>query len=190
MLKKYPEGKKGANCVIPDTVHTIAWSAFGYWNNNLVTVNLPAELSYYSIYTFSGCKKLKQVIINDDNHRFMTKDGVLFDKEQKILIFYPYAKKGTKYVIQDGIEVIKEGAFYNCEKLKEIILPETLKLIKRGAFENCEKLTSINLPERLIGICDIAFKGCKKLKKVTLSRKTKIGQGAFEGISPEFIYID
>ena len=190
VLIKYPEGKKDASYAIPDTVNIIEWSAFGYWNNNLVTVNLPAKLSYYSIYTFSGCKKLKQVIINDDNPRFMTKDGVLFDKEQKALVFYPYAKKGTKYTIPDGIENINNGAFCNCRNLKEITFPESLKLIKRGAFENCEKLTSITLPERLIGIYNHAFFRCKKLKKVTLSRKTRIGHNAFEGIFPEFVYID
>ena len=190
ILIKYPEGKKGAKFTIPDTVNIIDWSAFGYWNNKLVTVTLPAKLSYFRAYTFSGCLKLKQVIINDENLRFKTEEGVLFDKELKALVFYPYAKGGTKYAIPDGIENINKGAFYNCGNLKEVTFPESLKYIKRGAFEKCKNIASITLPAQLKGIYEDAFFGCKKLKKVTLSRKTRVGKGAFYGAAPEFAYID
>ena len=44
---------------------------------------------------------------------------------------------------QSAIEIIPEKAFYDCDKLKSIDLPETIKEIQAYAFLGCERLTDI-----------------------------------------------
>jgi len=187
MLIKYPEGKEDINYKVPDTVTDIGEEAFINCRE-LVSINLPERLYGLCIGTFKGCEKLEQVTVQDGNSRFISIDGVLFDKEKKTLLFYPYNKKETVYAIPDGIERIRIEAFYNCKNLKSVIFPESIKMIEQGAFANCENLISIKLSENLKGICGCAFSGCENLQIVYLSRKTRIGHKAFEGLSAVLIY--
>jgi len=189
VLVEYPAGKKDKNYTIPNTVIDIELGAF-FDRKKLVTIILPAKLSGLPQYVFLGCDKIEQIILQDDNPRFMTMDGVLFDKERKTLIFYPHGKKETEYVIPEGVERIKEGVFKDCKNIENIIFPESLKMIERMAFWGCENLTSIILPKNLKGICNHAFYSCQRLEKVTLSRKTRIGRKAFEDFKGQFIYLD
>jgi len=188
-LIKYPEGKKDTSYKVPDTVIDIRAESFINCKK-LIDVTLPGRFFGLCAGTFKGCENLEKVTVQDGNPIFLTIDGVLFDKKKKTLLFYPFNKKGTEYAIPDGIERIKIEAFFNCKNLETVSFPESLKMIERGAFANCENLLSITLPANLKGICAGAFCGCKQLKKVTLSRKTRIGYGAFGGLSAEFVYLD
>ena len=189
VLIKYPEGKNNKSYIVPDTVIDIGEESFINCKE-LVNITLPVRLSGLCVGTFKDCENLEKVIVQEDNPRFLTIDGVLFNKEKKALLFYPLNKKGTEYAIPDGIERIKMDAFSKCKNLISVIFPESLKMIEMEAFGGCENLLSITLPENLKGICYGAFCGCNKLQKITLSRKTRIGHGAFEGLSAEFVYID
>jgi len=189
ILIRYPEGKKDAKYKVPDTVVDIENDAFKNCRE-LAAVTLPARLCGLGGDTFSGCEKLEQITVQDGNPRFITSNGVLFDKEKKKLLFYPYGRKETEYAVPAGIERIKSDAFFKCKNLKSASFPESLVMIERGAFRDCESLLSITLPEKLKGICSGAFSGCKQIKKVTLPRKTRIGRNAFEGLSAEFVYLD
>ena len=88
-------------------------------------------------------------------------------------------------VIYDGkiynVTSIKDGAFYNCEALISITIPNTISLIGDGAFYRCENLTSVTIPESVTSIGKWAFKDCKKLTTITIPNSvTSIGTGAFE----------
>jgi hypothetical protein len=187
-LIRYPEGKKDTNYIVPDTVIDIENDAFKNCKE-LAAITLPNRLYYIGAGSFDGCEKLEKITVQDGNPRLKTIDGVLFNKEEKTLLFYPFNRKETEYNIPDGIEHIRSGAFFNCKNLKSVSFPESLRMIRIDAFRDCENLVSITLPEKLKGICSGAFCGCKQLKKVTLSRKTRIGHDAFEGLSAEFVYI-
>ena len=45
-----------------------------------------------------------------------------------------YYLKAKKVIFKKGITSIGEGAFYNFQKLEEVVLPEGLKTIKDSAF--------------------------------------------------------
>ena len=59
------------------------------------------------------------------------------------------------------------AAFYNCDSLSQIQLPEVLETIKDDAFNWCQGLTSIVLPASIQSIGYRAFNYCIKLKTVT-----------------------
>ena len=68
--------------------------------------------------------------------------------------------------ISPGIEIIDNGAFKNCEKLKEINLPEGLEIIGKDAFSVCDNLVSITIPDSVTSLHDSAFDFCTSLKEI------------------------
>jgi|LSQX01.2.fsa_nt_gb hypothetical protein len=84
----------------------------------------------------------------------------------------------------DGSQVTSIGkqAFYGCQSLVNVTLPESLLSIEERAFGCCYVLTSITIPESLTSIGDGAFSYCYKLATVTISEDsslTSIGEEAF-----------
>jgi hypothetical protein len=189
VLLEYPGGKKDKKYIVPNTVIGIESGAFMDCKN-LVTIDLSGVLFELFPITFSGCDKLKHIIVQNDNPRYMTIDGVLFDRTQKALVYYPYGKNEKEYTIPNGIERIKERAFRNCNNLITVNFPESLKVIERMAFYDCKNLSSIILPKNLRSIYSSAFSRCIQLKKVTLSRNTKIGHEVFNYFHDKFVYLD
>ena len=78
---------------------------------------------------------------------------------------------------------VSEYAFYDCEKLTEVILPETVTKLDRWAFMNCG-ITSMTLPDAVKTLDTSAFLSCANLVSVCLpSQLTSIGAAAFQGCS-------
>ena len=50
-------------------------------------------------------------------------------------------------VIPEGVTIIGDEAFYLCRNLKKVTLPSTLDIIRTWAFANCESLEKIVIPE-------------------------------------------
>ena len=68
------------------------------------------------------------------------------------------------------------AAFYRCDNLISISIPEGVTSIGVAAFEECINLTSINMPERLTSIGVAAFEGCRSLTKIDIPESlTNIG---------------
>lgn len=89
------------------------------------------------------------------------------------------------------LRIIPRGAFYNCQTLKEVIIPEGVIYIGDKAFANCKSLSRVFLPNSLSCICKDAFSGCGEVElvlptKLPLARYgsqlTKIG-------TPEYMYL-
>lgn len=53
----------------------------------------------------------------------------------------------TYFEICEGIEIIDDGAFYNCANLNTIILPSTLRSFTGNAFVDCKKITELVISE-------------------------------------------
>ena len=82
-------------------------------------------------------------------------------------------------IIPEGIRSIKECAFCDCEKLKEIVLPEGITNIHYSAF-NGLKIRSITIPSTVKFIEERAFESCENLEEVIfLGDVLSIGSRAF-----------
>ena len=63
-----------------------------------------------------------------------------------------------------GLKAISQRCFFNCSKLRSIILPEGISSIGKSAFENCTSLTcELVFPEGLTSIGEYAFSSCTSL---------------------------
>lgn len=75
---------------------------------------------------------------------------------------------------------IPDAAFYGCDSLREIVLPENLETIGTGAFSYCSQIEYINLPSGLKEIGATAFSDCSSLRQVIVPDGTEfIGEGVF-----------
>ena len=190
-LTAYPNGKKDAKYLIPDTVSYIANGAFeGAVNLEDITfhdhvtdlgvmafrdckalkhINLPEGLNHVPSGTFSGCTSLEKVSIPDSYIYIGTSS---FQDCSSL----PEVKLPFK------LKVIGESAFTNCSKIENIELPAQVKEIRANSFRNCESLKSITLPADLDTIQFAAFQGCKALKSIKLPETLKsLDDRAFKG---------
>ena len=74
---------------------------------------------------------------------------------------------------------ISDHAFYECDNLTSVVIPNTVKNIGEMAFYNCTHLTFATLPDSLKTIAKYAFYSCA-LTSISLPKAvTSIGEGAF-----------
>jgi uncharacterized protein YpiB (UPF0302 family) len=82
---------------------------------------------------------------------------------------------GTVYTVTE----IGDSAFYKCQKLAKVTIPDSVKSIKYYAFRLCTKITSITLPKDLKSIGESAFVACR-MKSIILPESLEtIGKYAF-----------
>ena len=81
--------------------------------------------------------------------------------------YFPYLRK-VEFINTSNIISIANNAFYGCNLLTSISLPDSLTSIGGGAFQDCTSLTTINFPDSLMSIEGSAFAGCRSLENVTI----------------------
>ncbi|MBE6577387.1 MAG: leucine-rich repeat domain-containing protein [Ruminococcaceae bacterium] len=80
----------------------------------------------------------------------------------------------------NNLTYIGQGAFWGCDGLVEVTLPNTVTEIGKIAFQGCSNLTKITLSNKLVTIDEYAFAYCEKLATIELPETlTTIGVGAF-----------
>ena len=93
--------------------------------------------------------------------------------------FY-YCNKLTSVVIPEGVTNIGNYAFYYCNGLTSVKISPSAKSIGSCAFSHCGSLTSVTIPSSVTNIGDGAFGSCYRLNAMTIpSGVTSIGSGAF-----------
>ena len=93
-----------------------------------------------------------------------------------------YGNTSATSVTIPDTRTIAYGAFYNCNSLTDIVIPDSLTEIASCTFYGCSSLTSIVIPDTVKKIGDYAFVDCSGLTEVTLpiSAEYNIG-GASNG---------
>lgn len=81
------------------------------------------------------------------------------------------AFKGLKYLervhIENGVQTIKEGAFFDCPNIREVVLPNTVTVYEPNLF-NSKRLDKITIPKTTKLIKNYAFYYCSGLKDVKI----------------------
>lgn len=70
----------------------------------------------------------------------------------------------------EGLKFIGRNSFQDCYYLEEVTLPEGLEEIRDGAFYNSQNLASVYMPQSVTEIGEYAFYYCCALQDLTLSQ--------------------
>ena len=93
--------------------------------------------------------------------------------------FY-YCQSLTGITIPNSVTSIGVDALYGCKGLSTINIPDSVTEIEKGAFSFCEGLTNVSIPNSVTSIARGSFYGCSGLTSVSLSNSvTSIGSNAF-----------
>ena len=168
---------------LPDTVGLIGVEAFTGCSA-LETVNLSQNLVTIENCSFSWCQSLKEITIpasveNIGNLVFYRCDslgGIVVDKNNTA---YCSDRLGA-LLSKDGTTLLRGP--YNVSKY---MVPEGVTLIKGDAFQDCIALQSVTLPKGLVTIEDFSFSGCTALTKITFEEgaQANIGCNAFQNVT-------
>ena len=105
--------------------------------------------------------------------------GVAYSKDGKRLL-KAWPDLSGHYMIKKGTKVICNEAFYWCDSLTSINIPDSVTSIGDRAFIRCESLTNINIPDSVTSIGNSAFYGCVSLTCINIPDSvTSIGDWAF-----------
>lgn len=138
------------------------------WFTPIQRLVIPSTIKQISSNALVGCKKLEEIDVDKNNTSYKSTDGVLFSKDDKVLVAYPANKQDEDYLIPEGTQVINEYAFAYAN-IFTIALPKTLKSIGSSAFYGCGKLQEIQIPDNVYQIGSHAFFDCASLCNVRLS---------------------
>lgn len=118
-------------------------------------------------------------IVEDGNEYFAVYDGALYSKDGKTLYAVPQKTEGT-FAVRKGTAVIMQNAFYECDALTEVTMPDSVYSIGTEAFEGCHFLKELYLSKNLKSIGSYAFSDCRQLRKIDLPDTLQsLGNSAF-----------
>lgn len=167
---------------IPKTVNSIGYDAFSGCKS-LNTIFIPQSVTFIDDCAFGNCSNLISISVDNENTKYSSIDGVLFNKEQDTLVACPGGIKGA-YVVPEKVIHIGDWAFWGCTSLTSLTLPESVRTIGDVCFWDCTNLVSINLPNSLVEIGMRAFHNCSSLTSISLPVGiTSIKNRAFDGCS-------
>lgn len=134
-------------------------------------------------------KSLEEVMISEQHKKYAARDGVVYSKDGKILVWYPVCRKDREFVVPEGIRKIGEFAFAGQKYIRKVTLPDSVGVIGTCAFLGCKGLEEVYLPDRIREIPDSSayqrggvFEGCESLRSVVLPEKLEyLGSYAFYG---------
>lgn len=179
--------------MIPDGVTSIGMWAFTGCSS-LTSITFPSSVTSIEKWAFGGCSRLTEIMISNsiqrigpgafyncnqlnefvvapDNPNYSSDNGILFDKNQTMLVAYPGGKPGP-YTIPNSITGIFDYAFYGCNRLMSIIIPNNVSLIGTYAFAACNGLTSFTIPNSVTWIGESILLACQNISSISIDMAT------------------
>lgn len=163
---------------IPSKVEEIGGAAFKGCTS-LKRICIPSRVKLIDWHAFEDCVHLEAIDVEGENENYSSIDGVLYDKSQETLLYYPI-NKGESFEVDQKVKRIQENAFWASIYLKEIIIPESVQYIGDHAF-NGSALTSIEIADT-VSIGQWAFASCKDITKVIIRGEGKKDLNGLEAL--------
>ncbi len=167
--------------------------------NGLTTIVIPDSIKRIEFYAFGECKNLRTIVIPNgveyvdnafyycDNLQFNVYDNVnyLGNEENPYLVCVGAVDREIRSCsIREEARFVVSSAFYACENIRSIVVPDNVVMIGDYAFYLMEDLKSIKIGESVKTIGENAFLWSSTLESITLPASViKIGQDAFKGCS-------
>lgn len=179
----YPEGDEVTVIATPDTNYK-----FVHWTENGTSVSTTKIYQF----TLTGDRSLTAVFEEftpnsgacgmDVYYTFDEATGVLTisgtgamkDYLQGEAPWYDLRAQIKSVVIENGITIVSQFGFHNCDALTSVTIPDSVTSFHTGAFSDCDALTSFTIPSQVKSMGQGVFTGCSNLTSVTISAGVEI----------------
>ena len=133
-IGEYWSGIKIQRISLPDSVTSLGTETF---NNlkNLLEVNIPFNITELDLNVFKGCDNLKKINIAEQNTKFSSDYGVLFNKDKTNLIRCPPGKSGN-YTAPSALKTVEDYSFNNTKNIEVVKFRNNVSYIGNYAFMN------------------------------------------------------
>lgn len=141
---------------IPKKVQTIEREAFR--NCKVLTqINVTEFTTQIDPEAFKYCDKLTDINVSKKNTVYSSVDGYLLSKDKTELLIFPPGKANSKFtLLPPSIEKIGRYAFYDCQALTNVTIPNKVTTIGERAFSLCKNLNTITfLCDAMIPVANI-----------------------------------
>ena len=157
----------GQNDEFTFRVMEIDQNAF-YNCSEVTSIDIPYSVLRIVNDAFKGCSGVKRYTVNENNQSYKDVDGVLFSKDNRMLVKYPAKKALTDYVISEEVSLICTEAFTDNTFLRKVNIGNFVTAVSDFAFQNCTALEEVEIGSnvRILGVD--AFKNCPKLALINV----------------------
>ena len=195
-IEYYPEIQIDEEFEIPDhirdkyEINSICSEAF--WGcKELRKLIIPKSIERIENAAFAGCENLNEVVIygqwkavgkeafldtqlykNESNWT----DGALYINNWLIKV---KPEISGDFRVLDGTKGIADEAFWKCENITSVYIPDSVKYIGSSVFVYCSNVTDIRMPVEVESIGHSLFWHCGKLKEIIMPIGTKIIKNEF-----------
>ena len=178
---------------IGNGVISIGYRAF-YYCTSLTSVTIGNDVTSIGESAFYNCYKLTSITIPDSVTSIGSSAFYNCHIETATIpaVACNYIKsEWLKTVVITSGESIPSSAFFECENLISVTIPDSVTSIGDSAFRSCKKLTTINIPDSVTVIGSRAFYYCTGLTSINIPVSvTTIGSLAFYHCTSITIYCE
>ncbi len=197
VLVQYAIGKTDASFTIPEGVSKIGEYSFAdaYC---LRSITIPSGVTNIDTQAFYCCYQLIEVIDQSPltitakdtgngyvgyyakqvlteaptTSNFVEQDGYVFFNDNETYYLMDYEGTETDLTLPNAIKdhsyEIYANAFYDCDTLTSVVIPNGVTAIGRAAFQSCSNLASVTIGETVEKIDYFAFSACTSLTSIIL----------------------
>lgn len=173
-LTKYKGNKE--HIILPENASALGGQVFQLAEGEstvaaIKSLKIPGNIESIDGLSLFWSVNLYTIEVDENNAKYASKGGVLFNKTLDTLIAYPMGRSvetTNAYVIPEGVKTIEQFAFTGYER-KSLILPSTLETIKYCAFSYAY-FEEITFPSGLKTVENYGIYNMPSLKKATFPK--------------------
>ena len=165
---------------IGENVSQLVGGTFDYCNKLKDFTLLSSKVNINNNNIGFSTSSLKEIKVNEDNSKYIFENGILYSKDKtKIYAYLPENLVGA-YTVPSNVTEIGDYAFYGCNKLTSINVPETVNKYGLRAIGSCSNLIEVSFNSKDVGMW--GFRDNYKLEKVIIGSNVKsFGSSIFQG---------
>lgn len=147
---------------------------YAFYGSGLTSITIPSSVTSIWLTAFGACNSLTSIVVEEGNAVYDSRENcnAIIETSRNNLIV-----GCSTTIIPEGVTSIT-SAFYHCNSLTSITIPNGVTRIVDDAFDGCSNLTSVIFSESVTEMSN-SFNGCSNLASIIC-----------KGNNPPIVYAD
>ncbi len=147
---------KSGTTVVADDAFTSA--------TELTSVSIPSSVTRIADGAFKRNESLKSIKVADDNGKYASSDGCLYNKALTRLVCVPAAYTKSSYTTPNTVTEIADFAIYKCKNLSSVVITDKVANIGKYVIYDCDKIKDVTVDGDVNKIGNWTFYNCEGIK--------------------------